>query len=144
MLDQPTDGLFFTLNSKVYLPNEKVYIENILNDHEAALACHTDNVNTECCRSSDNNGKGPIGDWFYPDKSTVIHNSADTTDNTFVQIRLDREVRLVKRGSPTGLLGLYRCDIPNSKGEIVSSSIFIRSKGKLQLLESSHCTLSQK
>ena len=144
MLDRLTDGLIFTLNGIKYLPNKNVYIEDFPNDHGAALVCHTHNVNTECCRSSDNNGKGPIGDWFYPDNSTVIHNNQDTTDNTFVQIRFDREVRLVKRGSPTGPLGLYRCDIPNSKGEIVSSSIFIRSKGKLQLLESSHCTLSQK
>ncbi len=97
------------------------------NDHGAALVCHTDNVNTACCRSSDNNGNGPIGDWLYPDNSQVIPNSQDTTDNTFVRIGFYRQVRLVRRGGPTGPLGLYRCEVPNSRGETVSASIYIMS-----------------
>ncbi len=98
------------------------------NDRGAALICNTDNINTECCRSSDNNGNGPIGDWFYPNNSQVIHNSQDaSTNNTFVRILFQREVRLVRRGSPTRPRGLYRCEVPNSRSETVSASIYIVS-----------------
>ena len=129
------------MSDSVYLHNETVYIEDIgpdvddrSNDRGAALVCHTDNVNTACCRSSDNNGNGPIGDWFYPDNSQVIHNSQDaSTNNTFVRIGFKTEVRLVKRGSPTGPLGLYRCEVPNSRndGGVMAASIYITSNGKL-------------
>ncbi len=129
----PADGLYFTLNGALYCPNETVFIEDIgsivadRNERGAALVCHTDNVNTECCRSADNNHKGPIGDWFYPNNSKVTHNSQDTTDNTFVRIGFEREVRLVTRGSPTRPVGLYTCRVPDSRGETVSASIFIVS-----------------
>ncbi len=127
--------MYFTLNGTVYYPNETVFIQDIgpdvddrSNDRGAALVCHTDNINTECCRSSDNNGSGPIGDWFYPNNSQVIHNSQDaSTNNIFVRIGFKTEVRLVKRGSPTRPRGLYRCEVPNSRGEAVSASIYIVS-----------------
>ncbi len=126
--------MYFTLNGSVYYPNETVLIQDIgphvvdRNDRGAALICNTDNINTECCRSSDNNGNGPIGDWFYPNNSQVIHNSQDaSTNNTFVRILFQREVRLVRRGSPTRPRGLYRCEVPNSRSETVSASIYIVS-----------------
>ncbi len=129
--------MYFTLNGTVYYPNETVFIQDIgpdvddrSNDRGAALVCHTDKVNTACCRSSDNNGSGPIGDWFYPDNSQVIPNNPDNTSNiTFVRIGFYREVRLAaKRGHLTGPLGLYRCEVPNSRGETVSAaSIYIVS-----------------
>ncbi len=131
-LDPPVDGLYFTLSGSIYLHNETVFIEDIgpdvaeRSDRGAALVCRTDNVNTECCRSSDSNGNGPIGDWFYPNNSQVILNGQDTTDNTFVRIGFKTEVRLVKRGSPTGPLGLYRCEVPNSRnGDVIAAMCII-------------------
>ncbi len=118
-----------------------MYIEDIgphvidRNDRGAALICNTDNINTECCRSSDNNGNGPIGDWFYPDNSQVIHNSQDaSTNNTFVRTLFQREVRLVKRGNPAEPLGLYKCEVPNFRGDTVSASIYIMSSEYITLL----------
>ncbi len=128
------------MNTTVYYPNETVFIQDIgpdvddrSNDRGAALVCHTDNVNTECCRSSDSNDNGRIGDWFYPDNSQVIHNSQDaSTNNIFVRIGFYREVRLVTLGSPTGPLGLYRCEVPNSRNDgVIAASIYITSNGKL-------------
>ena len=125
------------MNATVYYPNETVFIQDIgpdvidrSNDRGAALIC---NVNTACCRSSDNNDNGPIGDWFYPDNSQVIHNSQDaSTNNIFVRIGFYREVRLVTLGSPTGPLGLYRCEVPNSRNDgVIAASIYITSNGKL-------------
>ncbi len=133
--------MFFTLSDSVYLHNETVLIQDIgpdvddrSNDRGAVLVCHTDNVNTACCRSSDNNDNGPIGDWFYPDNSQVIHNQDASTNNTFVRIVFYREVRLVIRGSPTGPLGLYRCEVSNSRGITVSASIYILSSEFTTLL----------
>ncbi len=132
--------MYFTLSDSVYLHNETVYIEDIgpdvddrSNDRGAALVCHTDNVNTACCRSSDNNGNGPIGDWFYPDNSQVLPNDGINSTNIFFRIVFVREVRLVARGSPTGPLGLYRCEVPNSRndGGVMAASIYITSNGKL-------------
>ncbi len=139
-LDPLVDGLYFTLSGSVYLHNETVYIEDIgpdvddrSNNRGAALVCHTDIVNTACCRSSDNNGNGPIGDWFYPDNSQVIHNNQDaSTNNTFVRVGFHREVRLVTLGSPTGPLGHYKCEVPNSRNDsVIAASIYITSNGKL-------------
>ncbi len=127
-------GLYFTLNSDRLCSNETVYIEDIgpnivanRSDRGAALICNTDNVNTECCRSADNNGDGPIGDWFYPNNSQVLHNDVTNSTNIFVRVVYKREVRLVTRGSPTGPLGLYTCRVPNSRNETVSASICIMS-----------------
>ncbi len=137
-LDPPAAGLYFTLSDSVYLHNETVFIEDIgpdvadRNDRGAALVCHTDNVNTACCRSSDNNGNDGIGNWFYPNNSQVIRNQDASTSNTFVRIAFEREVRLAKRGSPTGPLGHYRCEVPNSRnGGVIAASIYITSNGKL-------------
>ncbi len=137
----PEDGLYFTLKGTVYLHNETVFIQDIgpnvanRSDRGAALVCHTDNVNTECCRDSDNiNGNGPIGDWFYPNNSQVLHNGDATSyTNIFVRIVYEREVRLVMLGSPTGPLGLYTCRVP-SRDENVSASIYIMS-GKLTMCQ---------
>ncbi len=133
--DPMASGLYFTLNGVIHCPNETVFIEDMgplvanRSDRGAALICNTDNVNTECCRNSDNNGNGPIGDWFYPNNSQVLHNDDDTNSINiiFVRVVFEKEVRLVKRGSPTGPLGLYRCEVPNSRNETVSASIYIVS-----------------
>ncbi len=134
LIDPPPTGLYFTLNGTVYFPNEIVYIEDIgpamidRNDRGAALVCHTDNVNTACCRGSDSNGKGPIGDWFYPNNSQVIHNNQDTTTtNIFFRIVFEKELRLVARGSPAGPLGLYTCSIPTLDRDLINASIYIMS-----------------
>ncbi len=139
--------MYFTLKGIIYCPNETVFIQDvgpdfvIRHNHGAALVCHTDNVNTECCRSSDNNGNGRIGDWFYPNNSQVIPNNQDTTNNTFVRIGFYREVRLVRKGSPTGPLGLYRCEVPNSRNETVRASIYIVSSEYTILLTMHYCLL---
>ncbi len=100
-------------------------------DQGAALICNTDNINTACCRSIDNNGNGPIGDWFYPNNSQVISNQNNNINDTFVRIGFTKEVRLVKIGSPTGPLGLYRCEVSDRDNGVSTASIYITLKGKL-------------
>ncbi len=49
------------------------------NDPGPSLVCVTSNVNTMCCRGSDNppNGVGQ-GSWLYPDGNIVPGNSGNT------------------------------------------------------------------
>ncbi len=137
------------MGSTVYLPNELVLIEEIGTDvmyrdkPGNALICHTENVNTACCRNSDNNYMGAVGNWYFPNNQTIPNHRDTSINNKFARIGFQREVRLVKKGILTGPLGLYRCDVPNKRGDrIFSASIYILSRGELimaQLLELSKC-----
>ncbi len=83
------------------------------NDSGPYLVCVTSNVNTNCCRGRDHPGSGPVGNWLYPDGTTVLGNSAnpngDFTRSSHTQhIRLNRKRTDVM--SPTGV---YTCEVPD-------------------------------
>ena len=86
---------------------------------------------------------GAVGNWYFPNNQTIPNHRDTSINNKFARIGFQREVRLVKKGILTGPLGLYRCDVPNKRGDrIFSASIYILSRGELimaQLLELSKC-----
>ena len=47
-----------------------------------SLTCHTDL--TTCCRSAENNGMGPLGQWTYPDGSVVLNNGGVPTKPFYI------------------------------------------------------------
>ncbi len=131
--------MFFSLNGSIYHNGDCVQISDIgadvlsRNQPGDTLVCNTTYVNTNCCRNSDNNYNGPIGDWFDPNNSKIARNGQDRfSNNIFVRIGYDKQVRLVSRGNVTGPLGLYTCAVPDMYGEIHKANIFIvLSKNKI-------------
>ena len=119
------------LGNNIYLPGESVVITDIGQqpagvraDPGSTLECVTNNVNTQCCRSADG---GNIGEWFYPDGSMVSHaNTIGLSTNMFARYAYTHHVRLGSIGTPTGPLGVYRCDVPDGEtGSNVSAIINI-------------------
>ncbi len=126
--------MFFELSGIVYCNGESVQIEDIGEDVRdrnfpgAALICNTSNVNKNCCRNIDNHGNGSMGIWYDPSNNKINkHSDNQTVRNVFVQINYEKQVRLVKRGAPEGPLGIYRCEVPATNGDIESAAINIVS-----------------
>ena len=140
LLAPPRTGLYFLLSNIIYLPGDSVFISDIgpqpadnRNDPGSTLVCVTTNVNTACCRSSDNPdglvSGGPAGEWYYPNNdlvSRLYQNSA-----SFTRIRHMHQVRLAKQTA--GILyprGVYMCSVPLlTSGQIVNASITIEMQG---------------
>ena len=113
-------------------------LENIGED---PLLCLTDLA--ACCRGSDTNGRGALGDWFFPNgtavPNTVIGFVGGGTSATpiiwkFYRTRGQSVVRMNRRIG--GVDGIYRCEIPVSLGPpIVYQNVYIGvytgSTGKL-------------
>ncbi len=78
-----------------------------------SLVCVTSNVNTMCCRGSDHDGSGPVGNWLYPNGTIVLGNSANpngdiTRSSHTQQIHLNR-----KRPGIISPTGVYTCEVPD-------------------------------
>ena len=117
------------LGNTIYLPGDSVLITDIgqlpdlRSDPGSTLVCVTSNVNTQCCRGSD---EGNVGEWFYPNGSMVPRvNTIGSAVNLVARFGYTHQVRLGSVGSPTGPLGVYRCDVPDKTTTIVSASINI-------------------
>ncbi len=83
-------------------------------DPGPSLVCVTSNVNPMCCRGSDHPGNGSVGNWFYPDGTIVLGNSANpsgdiTRSSHIQQIRLNR-----KRSDVMFPTGAYTCVVPST------------------------------
>ena len=126
------------LGNTIYLPGDSVLITDIgeqLLENRAVvgstLVCVTTNVNTDCCRSSDNFNSNPyggaVGDYYYPNNSIVIRgNAIEIGTNTFSRYGYTHQVRLASVGNPLGPLGNYSCIVPDGlTGMNVSASIII-------------------
>ena len=130
ILAPPSTGLYFMLGNIIYLPGDSLLITDIgehpdlRSDPGSTLVCVTTNVNTQCCRGSDG---GNVGEWFSPDGSMVPRsNTIVSSTNIFARTGYTHHVRLGIVGTPTGPLGVYRCDVPDgTTGTIVSASINI-------------------
>ena len=98
-------------NSYIYYPD--------IRDREQTLKCVTDNVN--CCNSSD------VVNWR-DERGEPVYEGADGTSCLYVT-RGDGVISLHrKRGCSDHTSGLWRCDIPDSSGEIQSLYIYISSR----------------
>ncbi len=128
-------GLYFSLSGTMYQPGDSVLITDIgvftaptLEGTGSSLVCHTDNVNTMCCRGVDG---GNVGDWYFPDGTIVPRNSeggAITRSGFTQQVRLNRnnanalmptgdfscrvpeenDLTVICRNDITVILGMYR------------------------------------
>ncbi|CAI8012110.1 hypothetical protein GBAR_LOCUS7771, partial [Geodia barretti] len=100
----------------------------ILVMRDRALKCVTDSVN--CCNNTD------VGGWR-DESGRPVYQGADGTTCLYVT-RGDGVISLHrKRGCTDHTSGLWRCDIPDSSGEVQSLYTYIsiiRSQGQLVLL----------
>ena len=95
--------------------NSYVYYANI-SDGDLALKCVTDYVS--CCRSS------TVGGWR-DERGDPVNEGADGISCLYVT-RGDRVISLHrKRGCYDHTSGLWRCDIPDSSGEMQSLYVYI-------------------
>ena len=108
------------LGNNIYLPGNSVLITDIGEqqidnrpDPGSALVCVTTNVNTACCRGSDNTNGGALGDFIGPDgvPITTFNNIGNASDIIY-SVRYKHHLRLSRRGSPIGPLGKYECKVP--------------------------------
>ena len=125
------------LNNVTYSPGDSILISDIgpeganRTDAGSSLICVTTNVNTDCCRSSDNvnnntNG-GAVGEWIFPNDSMVPRNT--NTTYSFIRRGFTEHVRLTRpTENPAGPLGVYRCEVPSGvNGSNISSNITLVS-----------------
>ncbi len=85
------------------------------------LTCHTDL--TACCRSAvENNNRGGLGQWTYPDGSVLLNkpNSATAGQQFYVLRNAPQVVRLARRegNNPLTPTGSYCCTVPTTGGEM--------------------------
>ena len=108
------------LSNNSYIDYDKI------SDGGAAITCMTNN--TICCNSS----IGNWSDW----RGIPVQEGADV-DTCLYVTRGDREINLNrKRGCTDHTSGLWRCDIPDSSGEMQSLYVYISSdlnNGELKL-----------
>ncbi len=143
-LAPPLDGLYFMVNSTVYLPGGTIPITDVGDgfpgttnptDPGPSLVCVTTNVNTMCCRGSDHPGSGSVGNWFYPDDTIVLGNNDDpngdiTRSSHAQQIRLNR-----KRPDVMSPTGVYTCVVPDvSDTAIIHRATISLSDGECMII----------
>ncbi len=133
LLVPPSTGLYFSLDGVIYNPGSSINITDIgeqpgeRSDAGSTLVCVTTNVNTGCCRGSDNpNGEG-IGGWLDPNNRQIPSPSAlGGATNVFTRYLHTEQVRLaIVGGTPLGPLGVYTCVVPDMNGVDVSATITI-------------------
>ena len=107
--------VWFLFGSTIYRNNSNVSLEEI-GEFGDSLLCVTEQ--TACCRSSDSPSRIALGNWSFPN-GTIVPSASARWD--FYTNRGPSVVRLQRlRG---GVVGRYRCDIPDSLG--VLQSIYI-------------------
>ncbi len=133
LLVPPSTGLYFSLNGVIYNPGSSINITDIeeqpsdRSDAGSTLVCVTTNVNTECCRASDNPNGGGIGGWLDPNNTLIpAPNALATATNVFYRVHFTEQVRLaIVGGTPSGPLGVYTCVVPDMNGVDASAIITI-------------------
>ena len=81
-------------------------------DPGSSLACNTANVNTHCCRGSDNPNGPSLGEWYFPNSTIVPRNSYSPNGN-FTRTGYTHQVRLNHRNNAMTPLGTYTCVVPD-------------------------------
>ncbi len=115
-------AVFFGLESGdpfISTNNADIPISDIGEDIQGGrptLTCYTD-LST-CCRNSDNNGNGGLGQWTYPDGSLIQNNAgSQAAGEGFYFIRNDANlIRLGRRANVLAPLGSYCCTVPTTAG----------------------------
>ena len=100
-----------------------------------ALECHTDD--TTCCRGIDNPlSTTGTGEWYYPN-GTVVPPPGSKSE--FYRTRVHMVIRLNRAGRVTMPLGVYRCELPNSKGATITRYITLTEGDLIRWLCSVYC-----
>ena len=104
------------MSDTVYQPGDTILITDIgsnttndRSDPQSSLVCVTTNVNTNCCRGADNPNGGGRGEWYLPDMSRLIYNTA----NNFYRARYTHQVRLYRNSAAMSPTGIFICVVPN-------------------------------
>ena len=118
----------------MYLPGDTVLITDIEEDVEAdpdpgsSLVCNTSNINTHCCRGTDNPNGGSVGEWFFPN-DTIVPRERQNPSNDFTRTGWTHQVRLNRRNDAMTPLGTYECRVPHmDTTNTVTASIIISGK----------------
>ncbi len=135
-IDSPSTGLYFSLDGVIYNPGSSINITDIgeqsgdRSDAGSTLVCVTTNVNTQCCRGSDNPNGGGIGSWLDPNDTPIPSAGAlGGATNVFTRYLHTEQVRLaIVVGTPSGPLGVYTCVVPDMNGVEVSATITIGTR----------------
>ena len=113
-LPTDADDVRFSLRGTTYHNNSLVALEDIGESDSTALLCVTDL--TACCQPSDNGQFGHvIGNWFFPNESSVPSDLVNETSNlrwAFYRSRGQMVVLLHRRRG--GVTGIYRCKISDT------------------------------
>ena len=102
----------------MYLPGDTILITDIGNvdtNPGSSLECVTTNVNTDCCRSSDNPNGGSRGEWYFQNQTRIINN----VDYNFYRTRSAQKVHLNRRNEAIVLTAMaedFTCEVPNDDG----------------------------
>ena len=120
------DGDNLSNNSYIYYPD--------IGDGGYALKCVTDSVN--CCNNTD------VGGWR-DESGRPVYQGADGTTCLYVT-RGDGVISLHRktRGCSDHTSGLWRCDIPDSSGEMQSLYIYISNRRSYGMLHHFLCMRS--
>ena len=111
----------------MYLPGDTVLITDIgaqlsPTDPGTSLVCVTSNVNTDCCRGSDNPNGGSLGEWFF--NGIIIPRNSES--EAFSRGGFTHQVRLNRRNNAMSRTGAYECRVPPlGGGTLVTASITI-------------------
>ena len=119
-------GIRFSLNGTTYRNNSIVTLENI-GEKGDALLCMT-NFNA-CCRSPYTDENMAIGNWFFPNGTTVLSMSAS---EAFYRTRGKMVLLLHRRRGEEE--GIYHCEIPVSTdiNQIIYIGVYTANSGELQ------------
>ena len=127
----------------MYLPGDTVLITGIGIDVMAdpnpgsSLVCNTSNVNTHCCRGSDNPNGPSIGEWYFPNGTKVPRLSA-SPNGDFTRTGWTHEVRLNRRNNNAMIpLGTYTCVVPDMNNVMNHSATVILRLGESMESDSS-------
>ena len=118
------EGVWFSLKGTTYQNNSLVNLEDIGESDDAALLCMTDK--TACCRPPyTGRNTSVIGNWFFPDGTTVFNESINSTSNLQLDFYGTRGQMVVLLHRWTGgVTGIYRCEIPNKMN--VTQKLYVR------------------
>ncbi|XP_064386214.1 sushi, von Willebrand factor type A, EGF and pentraxin domain-containing protein 1-like [Halichondria panicea] len=117
--------VYLTLGSgpSITTDNTEIPINTIGEDATSglpSLTCHTDL--TTCCRSSDNNDNGALGQWTYPDGSVVLQKGGSATagQQFYINRNGPQIIRLNRReaNNPITPTGSYCCTVLTTGGDM--------------------------
>ena len=118
---EPSTGLYFILDNTVYLPGDSILITDV-GEEQGALVCMTRNVNSKCCRETDDHQ----GEWYFPNGTLVPSASNSDTKSNFTRTADTERILLNRRNDATSPIGRYTCGVPDLGGEdIVIAEIFL-------------------